>query len=177
MDYTGQNDSGSTVFFTSGAGTNLENVNNLEPENNLDLSNNGAWNTSPKEDIDPRSLGRAAVMQPRGISSEEHAEYADQNYKPELGKIIELEMPPKNQESASGNSPEIAGVSHDIIALPDLGSLKEEKGRISPKTLRDTERAVKKFEEGTISPDKLDDAIWAGKRAYLKNSFGRDIAA
>ena len=142
------------------------------------MFNNGAWNTPPNEDIDPRrSLGRAAVMQPRGISSEEHAEYADQSYKPELGEIIELEMPPKNQESDTEKSPEIDEVGHDVIALPDLKSLKEEKGRISPKTLRDTERAVKKFEEGTISPDKLDNAIWAGKRAYLKNSFGRDIAA
>lgn len=178
MDYghTGQNDSGSPVFFTSGAGTNSENVNNFEPENNLDLSN-GAWDASPKGDIDPRGLGKAAIMQSREASRKEHAEHIGQNQESGLGEIIELGMPPGSQDSSLESLSEMTESSLSTVALPDLKLLKEENGRISPQTLHDTERAVKKFEEGVISPAELDNARWEGTKAYLKNSFGRDIAA
>lgn len=179
MNYgrTGRTSStGTQDFFTAGAGTNSEDINVFESENNLDLSNDTvSWdNPAAANNINRRNIGNTAMHSEKAIPQEESAREVST---PELGKIVNLEMPPIDKGSAPKDHSKMAEASLDAGILLNLESFREENDKISSKTLESTEQAVEDFEKGKISPADLDDARWKATKAYLKNSFGRDIAA
>ena len=53
--------------------------------------------------------------------------------------------------------------------------LRESKDRISEATVTATEKTVSDFEKGKITPAELVDLKWEATKAYLKNSFGREL--
>ena len=69
MNY-GQDNSQEKVpdFFTFGAGTNAENVNNVEPENNLDLTNTATEWELPMPDRDNREIGNRAIASAESLN-------------------------------------------------------------------------------------------------------------
>lgn len=174
MDYGHTGKTGSTGtqdFFTAGAGTDSVNTNNFEAENNLDLTNQStSWNNA-STDRDHRSIGS------RAANSIETDHDREEVTSPELGRIVNLEMPPNSSEAKNKSHSEMAEASLNSDILLNLETFREENDRISSKTLENTERAVSEFEKGKISPADLDDARWEATKAYLKNSFGRDISA
>ncbi len=94
MDYgQGQsNQPGQSVpldFFTTGAGTNDERINNFEPENNLDLTNSQTdWR--PQSSLQSnQQLGQQAM---HSIESQPRSQSA--NSAPRLGEVVPLDMPP-----------------------------------------------------------------------------------
>lgn len=94
---------------------------------------------------------------------------------PELGAIVDLEMPPGVEiEKLSWAE---APAERMADASLDFNLVRENARRdvISPETLKFTEHTVEKFEKGKISPAELDDLRWKSTKAYLKNSFGRDL--
>ena len=169
--HTGKTVTGTQDFFTAGAGINSVNTNNFESENNLDLTNQFASWDNTSTDRDHRNIGnRVASSLEANHSQEEVASLRS-------GRIVNLEMPPNNSEAENKNPSKMAEASLNPDILLNLETFHEENDRISPKTLENTERAVSEFEKGKISPADLDDARWEATKAYLKNSFGRDIAA
>lgn len=69
MDY-GQNSQKGAIpeFFTSGAGTNLENENSFESENNLDLTNTANNWDLPMPDRDQRAMGNRAIASAESLN-------------------------------------------------------------------------------------------------------------
>ena len=91
MDYGRTNPPTDTPeFFTSGAGTNDENVNNFEANNNLDLTNpESAWEQPMTLERDERAIGSKTK-----ISSELPMPTAEMPTAPKYGEIIDLESAP-----------------------------------------------------------------------------------
>lgn len=88
--HTESTDDKGQVFFTTGAGTNLEDINNTEPENNLDLSNQlASW--MPEHDT--RKIGSSAISTPPNPDSGNFYPHAPEST-PNYGEIVNLEMPP-----------------------------------------------------------------------------------
>lgn len=165
-------------FFTTGAGTNKNNENSFDAKNNLDLNSNGAanWGDTPE-----RNLGKVGgnVM----ASSSERFAPSLESEKTELGKIVNLEMPPGHQEKTEGpnadpiKTPEVTsdGTPADIAA--GLKAFRVENDHISSKALAVTENTIERFEKGEITPAELDNKRWELTKTYLKESYGRDLEA
>lgn len=158
-------------FFTTGAGTNKNNENSFEAENNLDLNSNGAanWGETPERDMG--KVGGNVIA-----FSGERFSPASESEKTELGKIINLEMPPGHQEETEEpntdpiKAPEVTsdGTPADIAA--ELKAFRAENDHISAKALAVTEGTIKEFEDGKITPAELDDKRWELTRTYLKKA-------
>ena len=97
MDYGRTNPPTDTPdFFTSGAGTNDENVNNFEANNNIELNNpESSWNQPMTPERDQQSIGNKTI-----ISSELPMPTAEMPAAPRYGEIIDL-----NPESAPAPTP------------------------------------------------------------------------
>ncbi len=93
MDY-GQpvNSNDRTDFFTSGAGSNQENVNNFEAENNVDLNNEQAdWGASPARSN--RNIGNIAINAPVVPKSIEEQVMPAGEILPAVGEIVNTGTP------------------------------------------------------------------------------------
>lgn len=158
-------------FFTTGNGTNENIFNGDNPENNLDLSSEGSasWGQTPERN--PRAIGSeviASTSERDVINSKYQNETPEQTMKPE--------MPPGYPEITElSGTPEETKTDQDTIM--DFSTIKEKNSFISKETLEATTKAVHKYEKGEISPAELSDLKWDATKAYLKNSFEREIAA
>ena len=185
MDY-GHTDKKEEPFFTDGAGTNDATKNDTEPQDNLDLSSNGsaAWgNNAPVRD--PRLVGGGVF---NAISSSPNTVTDTNTTEEKLGQVIDMQMPPgvpspevtQNSETKSINDPNAQpqgpnNTNDDNII--DISQFREDKGAISAKTLSGIEHTVSDFNNGKISPSDLVEKKYEATRSYLKNSFGRELAA
>lgn len=172
MDYGQTNNPSSQSvdgFFTSGAGTNQEDLNNFESENNLNLDSDGAASWGQAPDRDPRKLGNEVISSSLGPNLGE----ATQNSEPNLQ--ADPQMPPGYVEitEPSSDNANIETISENII---DFSTIKEGKDKsISKESLKNTEKAVHEFEKGNMTPAELDNLRWQTTEAYLKNSFNREV--
>lgn len=124
-------------FFTVGAGTNSEDINNVNPEDNLDLSNSQAsWGPQfmqmPPENItEPiRNIETPPIPSATPVESLEHnGDSAKQsaspleaiNQTPELGQITPAEPQAKTPAAAS---PESDQKAQQYLGIHDLNSIK-----------------------------------------------------
>ncbi len=159
-------------FPTPNVGTNQEPANVFSPENNLDLSSNGAatWGQTPERDT--RKIGSEIIA-----SSAEVAINTPETPNETPNQIINPAMPPgyPQIEEPSNNNEDTIPDSENVI---DFSSFKEAKNKaISKETLEATTKAVHKFDKGEIGPAELGNLKWDATKAYLKNSFGRELAA
>ena len=156
-------------FFTTGVGTNQGDLNSFESKDNLDLSSEGAasWGQAPEQDS--RKIGSEAIA-----SSLDNPNNGAELQDKEPNQTINPTMPPGYPEiTKTSSTPEID--DENLENVIDLSSIKAERNIISPKTLVATEKAVEEFKKGEISPNELANIRWEATKAYLKNSFGREL--
>lgn len=148
-------------FFTSGPGEEID-KNDREPENNINLSNQAAaW--SNKE-----SAKRAGDIAMNGSTQEKEVTKQES-----LGEITYVDPNQPDSLRPETSAPENDHISK-IINFSDFSA----KGdKISKETLDKITHVVDEYKAGKISPIALDDAEWEGTKAYVKGSFGRDLAA
>ncbi len=91
-------------FFTAGAGTNSESVNDFESENNLDLTNQLTDWGQTTAIAQHQSLGN------RAISSSETSENNGES-STELGEVVNLEMPPSSRSAVQAQADLVASQS------------------------------------------------------------------
>lgn len=143
---------------------------------NLD-TNDTSWDYSPERDA--RSLGNTA------ISSTELDPTLNEAYQATLENIPDFAPAPldvernnrvQEAEKQTGNQAvPLTPSSETNIDLSSLEMLRESKDRISEATVTATEKTVSDFEKGKITPAELVDLKWEATKAYLKNSFGREL--
>lgn len=159
-------------FFTAGAGTQRTNENGFDAKNNLDLNSNGAanWGEAPERNL--REVGGNVMA-----SSSEALPPSPESPDNELGKIVNLEMPPGHQETENPSAAEQNAL--DTATSPketaDAAAFRAEHDHISSATLNLTQQAIREFEAGKKTPAELYDYVWEAKKAYAKNSFGREL--
>lgn len=142
---------------------------------NLDTSGM-SWGYSPERDI--RSLGGTA------ISASESEPISAEMYQKTIESIPDFAPSPLDSERpVSPNEALIEGDPQAISPTPknttndlkDLHLLRESNSRISETTVSAVEKTVSDFEKGKITPAELADLKWEATKAYLKNSFGREL--
>ncbi|MBQ3452871.1 hypothetical protein IJG28_01565 [Candidatus Saccharibacteria bacterium] len=143
---------------------------------NLD-TNDVSWDYSPERDT--RTLGGVA------ISASESDPLSAEIYQKTIESIPDFapappafEQPSSSENTATKNSPQtdITAPKSTVNDLKDLHLLREDNNRISETTVNAVERTVSDFEKGKITPAELADLKWEATKAYLKNSFGREIS-
>lgn len=146
-------------FFTPGPGEEID-KNDKESIDNINLSNQAAeWSNAEN-----RRAGGVAMesIKQEGAPNQES-----------LGEIIPLDT---NQPDVL--RPEITKKDNEVIGkVINFGDFSSKGDKISRETLAKITNIVDKYKAGEISPSTLDDAEWEGTRAYVKGSFGRDLAA
>lgn len=174
MDYgQSKQNNNEQPFFTAGPGLEKEEANNTS-EKDINLSSDStSWKNEP-----PRAIGDEVINlnKYRG----DIAQANNNPNTPELGEIVNLEFPPDHKASSEKKSDDrmAAGSidnSSNIVNLADFRN--NEKDKISSKTLQGMNYVIGEFEKGKKSPADLDNFVWDAKKAYLKGSYGRDIAA
>ena len=174
MDYGQSNQNGSEQpFFTAGVGLGTER-NDVVNEKDANLSKDSAsWVTE-----NPQKVGNKVIdINERRLDPIQ----VDAGQKePKLGEIVNLEFPPDSQNSEEKKTDdnlaaESINNSSNIINLADFRA--DKKDKISSKTLQNMNHVVDEFKKGNKSPADLDNFVWDAKKAYLKGSYGRDIAA
>ncbi|MBO4812652.1 hypothetical protein J5491_00675 [Candidatus Saccharibacteria bacterium] len=167
------NPSGQTVddFFMKNTGVNHENSNTLEPNSDLNPnSDKDDWDQPIERD--QRKIGGSVMSS----SQEQPTPYPEQN-NDELGKIVNLEMPPGHQEVNELPADEGAELNDNTVPADiasEIEAFRAEHDHISPKTLEVTKKTIRDFESGKITPAELDEFRSKSARHYLENSFGRD---
>ena len=166
MDY-GQNTQSDSApdFFTAGAGTNT-----FEAENNLDLTNNQADWSSPIERSN-RDIGSKAMNTPEMPYNNPDTELASAESN-EMGKIVNLEMPPGMEIEQDAMTKSEAKTPKDDRIL-DISEVRGERDRISNNTLFTVQKTVSNFNRGVIGPEELADMKTEGTEAYLFNTYKR----
>ena len=138
MDYghaTQSDNSNSGAFFTAGAGTQSVDDNTFENENNLDLANPTWGNTSPQIERNPRNIGANVLashesnLMPQ--TPPEASSYQRTSAKPEIGQIVNLEMPPSSSKVAEPHAPDQTSIkglfSGDKLTEKGLELINEEE--------------------------------------------------
>ena len=158
-------------FFTSGAGTNLETENNFEAENNLDLTNNQTDWSSPLE-RNQREIGNKALSTPGESQnpnlSSESAPTPEINLDPELGQVVQMDMPPNHVSDDKE-----LGVAETAALAVNMSSIKT-KDKLAEEGVKEVDNIITKLnQDGNIADfyETARDMAYAN----LKNSYNREV--
>lgn len=172
-------------FFTTGAGTQSEDINTFESENNLDTTNlQAAWDTTPQRD--PRSVGGSAlnsiniantlpapgdfgsIPMPGDAQHDAHNRLMTEPTAliPKLGEIIELEpaTPP--------TTPETPSTQDSTLPTPEIKTTEH----LSDHGIKEIDAAISKLNQDGNIADFYDKAR-AMMEENLENSYNRKLAA
>lgn len=153
--------------------------------NNLDLSNQAAgWGASPERN--PRNIGGTAISVPedqnKAIEVQDSPSLINnQNAAPQMGEIVNLEMPPTIESDVANQTTEIQQDSSQKIEVQapantlNLAAFRANKDNISDETVKATKNAIEKYKK-TDNPTEFYADYEEMVKAYLKNSYGREIA-
>ncbi len=155
------------VFFTAGSGVHAENVN---PDAGESL------NTSNFSEQSQHDFGRVG-----NVAINRELINGDLVPRPEQTEISASEVdftapePPKSPfEIISESEPQIETAEAESIV--DLDALKVDKNDHLPSIARKAiNKGLRQFDSNEISPANLVDLRWVASKAYLKNSYNRDI--
>ena len=149
------------VFFTPGPGEQVD-KNDREPEDNINLSNQAAsWSNKD-------SAKRAGDIAMNGAAQEKELTKQET-----LGEIVYADS---NQAAFLHREAPAPDGDH-ISKIINFGDFSAKGDKISKETLSKITHVVDEYKAGKISPIALDDAEWEGTKAYVKASFGRNLAA
>ena len=164
MNYGHADSQAGDAFFASDANILSKNANNFEAENNVNLSNDTpSWGSSPERDH--RNIGNKAI----GSRGEEYPNSDGFSSEPQLGKIIDPNMPPDIEGKAKEDPSKIIEASFDrtVIKTDD---------RLSSGAVKEIDAAITKLDQnGNISD--FYDAVRDAMEINLDNSYGRKLAA
>ena len=132
-------------FFTSGAGTNDENVNSFEASDNLELNNpESSWNQPMTPERDERAIGSKTK-----VSSELPMPTAEMPTTPKLGEFIDLEnapVPKPFPDESEELNPEHQDDKEDAMqsSTPNLEAIKT-TDRLSEEGIKAIENEKQEF--------------------------------
>lgn len=163
MDY-GQNDQSNGAFFTEGVGVPSKNTDDFEAKNNLNLSND-AMSWSDPISHNSRQVGNKVIeSQDKDISDTEEI-----SINPELGKIIDLNMPP----SAKGKTIENEDPSKIIEASFNKTAIKTDT-TLNPGAVKEIDQAIIKFNQTGDAAGFYD--TWRdAMEVNIDNSYNRKL--
>ena len=167
-------------FFTSGAGTNDNQVNTFDSENNLDLSNQQAnWGTPIERD--QKNIGSQAI---NSINSNQPESGPTNNPNampvPNMPPMPEI-SPESLTEAPSGTNPSL---NPAIIKQPDTDNLSADdlnikkiktSDRLSEESVKVVDEALAKFNQDGDAAGFYDTARKMMEE-NLRNSYGREVA-
>lgn len=169
-------------FFTSGSGTNNEQINNTEPENNLDLSN-GQTNWSNPVERNQQNIGQQAINSLESNQINPNVINLDPSLNP-------LEMPPEGVKTPGESIPPTpegyASLDPVIIAKNDETqnetkelSIKDIKtaDRLSDDSVKIVDETVAKFNQGKEDPAEFYKKVREMMETNLENSYNRKLAS
>ena len=162
-------------FFTDGAGRPISQEKSHQAKDDLNYVN-----------LSMETVGR----HPRNIANiaMHHKEDSQDSEKDlQYGNIININESVNSAKEADLNSVEMQGVERTISKdhfpveekgqIIDINTYRAEKDKIDPGTLKGVVGIVNRFKNGKISPAELDDVVWEGTKAYVRNSFERELTA
>ena len=156
---------GSDVFFTAGAGTPSTNINNVEPENNLDLTNRATtWDAMPAnpDTRDTRNIGAGALASRESLGNQPvfSQPYRQEAPRPELGQIIDLEMPPMSTLNPAVNSAPAPSITEETpLRLTKSELFIGSSDKLSPRGLSLIKEEETKFRQGAEDISSFYDSI------------------
>lgn len=169
-------------FFTSGSGTNNEQINNTEPENNLDLSN-GQTNWSNPVERNQQNIGQQAINSLESNQINPNVINLDPSLNP-------LEMPPEGVKTPGESIPPTpegyASLDPVIIAKNDetQNEVKELSAkdiktadRLSDDSVKIVDETVAKFNQGKEDPAEFYNKVREMMETNLENSYNRKLAS
>ena len=171
MDYGRTNPPTDTPgFFTSGAGTNDENVNSFEADNNLELNNpESSWNQPMTPERDQQSIGNKTM-----VSSELPMPTSEIPTAPRYGEIIDL-----NPESAPVPTPFPDQPNQEVLEHREnteeaqYNLAQNEKPSRNPEKLTDIEvKELKEFEQEFLN-DGDAEKLFKERQSRVKEYINR----
>lgn len=153
-------------FFTSGAGTNDENLNNFEAEDNLDLTNpETSWDQPVSIEHDKKAIGSEALNSFENPSSE-----------PKLGEVTPY-LPPGADPKLYDQSPENAASNAAEKPLtPGLESIKT-TDRLSDDGVKVIDSSINKFNQGNIDAADFYEEVRNAMETNIGNSYNRKLGS
>ncbi len=162
------------VFFTSGAGIQPEEVN---PDKSESINTS---NFPEQNQYDYGKVGNIAIGEltpsPKGelVPRPEQMELSVDEIEFEAPEIPEMPKPSFEVISEEPSTTPINTI--EISNIINTGTLRaNSRDRLSSAALKTIKKGVHEFETGEITPANLVDLREAASRAYLKNSYNRDI--
>ena len=160
------------AFFTSGAGTNDENVNNFESEDNLDLTND-LTNWAPQIEHDKQGIGSSAISSfEAGMPLPGKME---QNT-PVLGEIKPY-LPPGANPGEALTAPSLATDSEIIeqSLTPTLKSVKTTE-YLNAEGIKALDNSIQKFNQDGNAAEFYDE-VRNAMEVNLDNSYNRKLGS
>lgn len=152
---------GNQPFFTAGPGEEVD-KNDKETIDNINLSNkDAAWSNT--ENRRAGGVAMNSIKQGEQPASQET-----------LGEVVSADP---NQSEALNSGILAQDNSNQASKIINFDDFTSKGDKISKETLNTVTHVVDDFKSGKISPATLDEAEWEGTKAYVKSSFGRDLAA
>lgn len=116
-------------------------------------------------DRDPRNIGGNTIRTLENLPPEDQ-------YPETYGEIINLEKPPSSENLQEMDSASDTTSTDNVI---DLTVLQEKGGGLPKEALHEIEKGIGKFEQDKIHPGTVINMINTSRKAYLKNSFNREM--
>lgn len=147
-------------------GINPDAENSLNAEAFFDTEKSGPIETAS---YDPSKMGNVAI----------NGELVERPEEPEISNVeVEFAAPemPKSPFEVVETERAPAETSVEASNIVDFNTLKVDKNDRLPSIARKAlNKGLRQFENNEISPANLVDLRWAASKAYLKDSFNRDI--
>lgn len=167
-------------FFTTGAGTNQDSVDNFEAENNLDIDNEQMdWDAT--DDRYARNMGSIAINSPELPKSLSDRAMPNGEELPKMGEIVETGLLPdefanKNTADTSAKDGEKSDSSEDLGNILPFDRKKIKTGEmLGEEGVREMQTVISKLDQDGNVADFYD-VSRDMMEANLTNSYGDNAA-
>lgn len=151
----------------NGAGTNSADTDNFGAENNQDRASKDILQANPLADRDLRNMGGSAIDSAEASSRQEESAPS-----PELGKIINLAMPP----GAKQDNPSKTAKKADIIEFSLNYNVIKTKEHLEEAAIKEIDNSITRLKQ-TGNVADFYDAARNAMEANVDNSYERKLAA
>lgn len=161
---------------TSQSGTDPLNSRDISAVSPESLGANNEPPMSSEQDRDLRSLGNRAITSPESSSNESDMAPEDSQNSPELGKVIDLSLPPGSEKDIKDES-KIFEASANVSGV-NFANIKTTGGKLSKSSTREVGKVINIFEKGGNAEEFYDDVRGeeGAVAANLNNSYGENSA-
>ena len=170
-------------FFTTGQGTNSNQVNDFEPEKNFDLTHQPEWGTINEASSDSEISGSEQNAIPSEqtidpVQSETVIAYNNHHSPDNLGKVIELELPPGSESSTTG----IDRTLDKAPATQSLHNVRTTGDKLETSGIREIDNVIERLSSNDDTADFYETVRGSNGndgmvKSHLLNSFGKEDTA